>query len=157
MSVTLNLQIFISVVLSDQQVTTVLMNALGFLRFPVLLPHEPQSDQQVISHDHEPWNMSNCYLGPFKWDILPYLVPVKSWQRAAFRLHMESPPPISQSPHFLICDIWQWNESLECISGNHLLLANWIVPLLLIPPSEVLLAWMTVPFFMLALTCSCSY
>lgn len=61
MSVTLNLQIFISVVLSDQQVTTVLMNALGFLKFPVPLPHEPQSDQQVISHDHEPWNMSNCY------------------------------------------------------------------------------------------------
>lgn len=90
-------------------------------------------------------------------DILPSLVPVKSWQRAAFRLHMESPPPISQSPHFLICDIWQWNESVECISDNHLLLANWIVPLLLIPPPEVLLAWMTVPFFMLALTCSCSY
>lgn len=125
------------------------------------VPSAPPSWTPEWSASHFPWptNRGTCLIATKvpSSDILPYLVPVKSWQRTAFRLHMESPPPISQSSHFLICDIWQWNESLECISGNHLLLANWIVPVLLIPPSEVCLAWMAVPPFLLALTCSCSY
>lgn len=37
-------------------------------------------------------------------DILPYLVPVKSWQRTAFRLHMESPPP--HFPKFTFSYLW---------------------------------------------------
>lgn len=35
-------------------------------------------------------------------DILPYLVPVKSWQRTAFRLHMESPPPPFPKVHIFL-------------------------------------------------------